>query len=167
MPPWCRANFQRREKTCGSTWGSLPLSTVGLEAVGGASMTLRFGSSLPQWSRRTSGQWTFLTYRRSVQGCSSCLASNHDQDDGGLNPGRQTRLADAGRHRDAGRTGKYVYKRRRRGACYAWNDGKCHATSCRFDHVCSRCHGDHKRAVCGSSELAIESGSGHVGQGGN
>ena len=110
---------------------------------------------------------TFLTYRRSVQGCSSCLASNHDQDDGGLNPGRQIRLADAGRHRDAGRTGEHVYKRRRRGACYAWNDGKSHATSCRIDHVCSRCHGDHKRALCGSSELAKESGSGHMGQGGN
>ena len=100
---------------------------------------------------------TFLTYRRSVQGCSSCLASNHDQDDGGLNPGRQARLADAGRHRDAGRTGEHVYKRRRRGA----------GTMCRFDQVCSRCHGDHKRAVCGSSELAKESGSGHMGQGGN
>ena len=41
-------------------------------------------------------------------------------------------------------------KRRRKGACFAWNDGNCGVAECHFDHVCSRCHGGHRRSACGS-----------------
>ena len=109
---------------------------------------------------------TFLTYRRSVQGCSGCLSSGQDNEE--CSGGRPSRLADAGRgHREPARWAEQGYKRRRKGACCAWNDGRCHSSSCRFEHVCSRCHGDHKRPMCSSGEIARESGSGQAGHGGN
>ncbi len=40
-------------------------------------------------------------------------------------------------------------KRRRVTACFAWNDGRaCVAIPCRFQHICSRCGGDHKKSAC-------------------
>ena len=46
---WCRADSQRKGKTCWFTWGLLRQSTAELEAAGGASMMLHFAISLPPW----------------------------------------------------------------------------------------------------------------------
>ena len=35
-------------------------------------------------------------------------------------------------------------RRRRRGACCAWNDGNCSRPYCCYDHVCLKCYGDHR-----------------------
>ncbi len=46
-------------------------------------------------------------------------------------------------------------KKKRRLACYAWNDGRpCVSLPCRFSHVCSRCGGDHARRSCHASEAS-------------
>ena len=39
--------------------------------------------------------------------------------------------------------GKAEERRRKRGACFAWNDGSCRLPYCRFEHVCSGCFGEH------------------------
>ena len=39
-------------------------------------------------------------------------------------------------------------KRVHRGACFNWNDTECARKNCPFEHVCSRCFGDHKRHEC-------------------
>ncbi len=40
-------------------------------------------------------------------------------------------------------------KRRRVISCFAWNDGRsCAAVPCRFQHICSRCGGEHKKPAC-------------------
>ncbi len=40
-------------------------------------------------------------------------------------------------------------KRRRVTACFAWNDGRaCVTIPCHFQHICSRCGGDHKKSAC-------------------
>ncbi len=40
-------------------------------------------------------------------------------------------------------------KRRREVACFAWNDGRpCAVIPCRFQHICSRCGGEHRKAAC-------------------
>ena len=36
-------------------------------------------------------------------------------------------------------------KRERTGPCYAWNEGRCSYSRCRYDHVCARCKGGHKK----------------------
>ena len=36
-----------------------------------------------------------------------------------------------------------------RGACFAWNDGRCSTPCCRFSHFCSRCgSSDHRKPQC-------------------
>jgi len=37
----------------------------------------------------------------------------------------------------------------KRGACFAWNDGRCSTYPCPYKHACSRHFGYHKRALCG------------------
>jgi len=39
-------------------------------------------------------------------------------------------------------------KRFKRGPCYAWNDGMCMAQQCQWEHVCSKCAGDHSGPMC-------------------
>ena len=41
-------------------------------------------------------------------------------------------------------------RQRKRGACFARNDGNCVLPYCCFDHVCSKCFGSHRRLVCQS-----------------
>ena len=90
---------------------------------------------------------TFLAYGGRSSFCSYCLAADHAQEDCALHPQRGVPVV---RFKEAGtpRLGDIRRKRPRRGACFAWNEGKCSAQYCRFDHVCSKCFGDHKRVVC-------------------
>ena len=46
-------------------------------------------------------------------------------------------------------------RRRRRGACYVWNDGNCSRPYCRYDHVCSKCYGDHRWSSCRSERQEV------------
>jgi len=46
-------------------------------------------------------------------------------------------------------------KRRRRGACYAWNDGNCSRPYCHYDHVCSKCYGDYRWPSCRSDRQEV------------
>ena len=54
-------------------------------------------------------------------------------------------------------------KKRRVAACFAFNDGRaCAATPCRYQHICSRCSGDHRRSACGyTGEGSLQSSSSH------
>ena len=101
-----------------------------------------------------------MAYGSVGQFCDSCLQTH------ALNPARVVqvvRLREPSReHREGGRTGEHSTKRRRRWACYAWND-RCSSSNCRFDHVCSRFHGEHKRPVYGGGEAAKERGSARAG----
>ena len=110
---------------------------------------------------------TFLANGIVGHFCGSCLQTNHSQEDCALNPARVVqvvRLREPSRERrEGGRTGEHSTKRRRRGACYAWNDGRCSFPNCRFDHICLRCHREHKRPVCGGGEAAKERGSARAG----
>ena len=97
---------------------------------------------------------SFLAYRSVARNCSYCLQADHHSGECALNPAFG-RLTARGREpiverREAGWSTDPA-KRRRRGACFAWNDGNCGVASCRFDHVCSRCHGGHRRSACGAS----------------
>lgn len=97
---------------------------------------------------------TFLAYGGWGLYCSHCLASDHAQEDCALHPQRAVPVV---RFRETvqiqredwkQRYGEPPRKRSKRGACFAWNDGKCTIPNCRFEHVCSKCSGDHRRALC-------------------
>ncbi len=43
-------------------------------------------------------------------------------------------------------------KKRKLMVCFAWNDGRvCASMPCRYQHVCSRCGGDHRKSACTSA----------------
>ncbi len=101
---------------------------------------------------------TFLAYGNRGQCCQMCMASDHTQDECALaqaknvsrgrplllEPGtRETRLKRWDGRRERGRT---------RLPCFAWNDGRCIHPHCKFDHICSRCFGNHKKSACKGRE---------------
>ena len=94
---------------------------------------------------------TFLAYRGRGQFCVRCMMSDHEQEDCALHPNRALPLVQL---RDLGvgpsRREEHEDPRRRaaRGACFAYNDGRCSSPYCRFEHVCSRCGGNHREAAC-------------------
>lgn len=95
---------------------------------------------------------TFLAYGGRGQFCARCMMSDHSQDDCALHPSRTLPMV---QFRDAMMAGpsrrEEVEPRRKprsRGACYAFNDGKCSSPYCRFEHICSRCGGNHRKSAC-------------------
>lgn len=95
---------------------------------------------------------TFLAYGGRGQFCVRCMMSDHGQEDCALHPNRALPMvqfkdfsAGPGRKEESS-----PRRRPSRGACFAFNDGKCLSPYCRFDHVCSRCGGNHKKAACRS-----------------
>ena len=58
--------------------------------------------------------------------------------------------------REGGRSGEHSTKRRRRGASYAWNDGRCSSPNCHFDHICLRCHSTRGQCVAVQGEGQCE-----------
>ncbi len=57
--------------------------------------------------------------------------------------------------------GEQRRRRGRRGACYAYNEGKCFLPYCRFEHVCSVCGGqDHRKSTCRSRGHRVPERSG-------
>ncbi len=95
---------------------------------------------------------TFLAYGGKGLFCSRCMASDHSQDECALHPNRDVPVVQiqerAGRWRKDEAQGEARRRRGRRGACYAYNEGRCPLPYCRFDHVCSLCGGDHRRTSC-------------------
>ena len=97
---------------------------------------------------------TFLAYGGRGLYCPHCLASDHAQEDCALHPQQAVPVV---RFRESGvglredwraKTLEPRRKRPRRGACFAWNDDRCTVQNCRFDHVCAKCSGDHRRSQC-------------------
>ena len=97
---------------------------------------------------------TFLSYGGRGLFYPHCLASDHGQEDCALHPQRAVPVV---RFKETGsglredwrpRTSEPRRKRPRKWACFAWNDGQCSLQNCRFEHVCSKCSGDHRRSQC-------------------
>jgi len=89
---------------------------------------------------------TFLAYGGRRQFCVRCMMSDHSQEDCALNPNRALALVQL---RDLGmgpgrREEQDPRQRSRRGAYFAFNDWRCSSPYYRFEHVCSRCGGNHK-----------------------
>jgi hypothetical protein len=102
---------------------------------------------------------TFVAYGGKGQCCPNCLLSDHTQDECAL---QSHKAAPGGRGESSGELGRSQDdrgRRRRKGACFAWNSGKCFLPYCRFDHVCSRCHGEHRKAAC-KWQVDVERGGG-------
>ena len=98
---------------------------------------------------------TFLAYGGKGQFCQSCMSSDHTHDECALHPKRSvpviqiTESARGAVKEDSRLPRGQERKRLARGACFAWNDGRCTTPLCRFSHVCSRCLSpDHKRPAC-------------------
>ena len=98
---------------------------------------------------------TFLAYGGKGQFCQSCMMSDHTHEECALHPNRAVpvvRIRESGGMgmREEARPSRGLERRRApRGACFAWNDGKCTGPYCRFSHVCSRCGSpDHRRPLC-------------------
>ena len=95
---------------------------------------------------------TFLAYRGRGQFCARCLMLDHAQEDCALNSHRVLPLVQF-RDLGAGPSRREEYEPRHqlsRGACFAFNNGKCSSPCCRFDHVCTRCGGNHRKSSCRS-----------------
>ena len=99
---------------------------------------------------------TFLAYGGKGQVCKECLSSDYSHDDCALHPSRSMPVVRVREARQASfpeepRPRGQDRKRGARGACFAWNDGDCTNSYCRYSHVCSRCgNGEHKRPMCRS-----------------
>ena len=91
---------------------------------------------------------TFLAYGGKGQFCTRCMMSDHSREECALHPNRAVPMV---QFREPSRREEVADPRRkrgRRGACYAFNDGKCSSQYCKYDHVCSHCGGEHKKAAC-------------------
>ncbi len=99
---------------------------------------------------------TFLAYGGRRQCCTHCMLSDHPTEECALHPGRdvpvvqiQDQYSKRARRPDgSGGSSDHLRRAGRRGACYAYNDGRCSLPYCRFEHVCSLCGGNHRRTAC-------------------
>ena len=111
---------------------------------------------------------TFLAYGGVRQKfCPECMLADHAQEECALNPSRATPgMQIQGVGAGSGRQKALDPMRRKReraGPCYAWNDGRCTFARCRYDHVCTRCGGEHKRGQC-KDGLGERRGPANLGQ---
>ena len=93
---------------------------------------------------------TFLAYGGGrAKLCPDCMMADHTREECALNPARSLPVVQMKEPEGRSRVpeGK-ARKRGRAGPCYAWNDGKCTYPQCRYEHVCSKCLGEHRRASC-------------------
>jgi hypothetical protein len=95
---------------------------------------------------------TFLAYGGRGKFCGTCMMSDHAQEECALNPTRALPIVQI-REQEGRRDTRGTDNRRQRGRrpgppCYAWNDGHCTYSNCRFEHVCSSCQGNHRRSAC-------------------
>ena len=98
---------------------------------------------------------TFLAYGGKGQFCQNCMLSDHTLEECALHPSRSVPVIRIGERTSEGSKEEVRMprgqERRRppRGACFAWNDGRCSTPYCRFSHFCSRCgSSDHRKPQC-------------------
>ena len=94
---------------------------------------------------------TFLAYGGRGQFCTTCMQPDHTAEECALHPSRAlpvVRVSEEPTERRSrpveARRGKSAGKR----PCFGWNDGQCSYQYCKYDHVCARCHGNHRREAC-------------------
>ncbi len=101
---------------------------------------------------------TFLAYSNRGQCCQTCMGSDHTQEECALFQaknavrGRQLVLEQGTRENKPRRWEGRRERGRARLPCFAWNDGRCVHPHCKFDHICSRCFGNHKKITCKGRE---------------
>ena len=107
---------------------------------------------------------TFVAYGGKGRSCSRCLMSDHTQEECALHQFLSQSANEGGKIELRKEPGKVEERPRlkRRGACFAWNDGNCRLPYCRFEHVCSKCYGNHRRDACRSRAEEGERGGGHL-----
>ena len=82
------------------------------------------------------------------------MASDHAQEECALHPNREVPVVQLQDHqlgrirREEQAFGDQRRRRGCRGACYAYNDGRCAIPFCLFEHIRSVCEGDHKKTAC-------------------
>ena len=96
---------------------------------------------------------TFLAYAGRSQFCPNCMLSDHTQEECALTPvprhGREPIRERQQRSPERAVRSPERRRRQKRGACFAWNDGRCpRVPYCPFDHVCSKCFGNHRGEMC-------------------
>jgi len=83
---------------------------------------------------------------------------DHGSEDCALNLGKNTSTRQATEPSD--RRPRWEPRRNKGGGkrpCFAWNEGRCSLPYCRFDHVCVKCYGNHRRDTC---RAKVNEGSG-------
>ena len=154
------ANTQRRLESCGPIKLRLSEKPRDAEGADGISAMQPFASKFCPLRRLISHShytpplsWLTQVYRSQFY--PNCMLSDHTQEDCALTPvPRNGREPMRKRHqRFPEWVGRFPERRRRRrqkqGACFAWNDGRSPlAPYYPFDHVCSKCFGNHRREIC-------------------
>ena len=96
---------------------------------------------------------TFLAYGGRGQFCTTCMQPDHTAEECALHPNRALPVVRVSEE-PAERRPRPTEARRGKGAgkrpCFGWNDGQCPYQYCKYDHVCARCHGNHRREACRS-----------------
>ncbi len=107
---------------------------------------------------------TFVAYGGKGRSCSRCLMSDHTQEECALHQFLSQSANEGGKIELRKEPGKVEERPRlkRRGACFEWNDGNCRLPYCCFEHVCSKCYGNHRRDACHSRAEEGERGGGHL-----
>ena len=132
-----------------------------MESGLGKFMTRHFATcqrwSQPIFSKLNQGLYstTFLSYGGKGQFFQGCLMSGHSHEECALHPNQAmtvVHVREAGGSRgkeDSWLSKGQECKKSRRGACFAWNDGRCRVPFCKISHICSRCGSwEHKRPLC-------------------
>ncbi len=92
---------------------------------------------------------TFAAHAGKGRSCGYCMLADHSQEECALRPQHTNRESSRREERrEPGKEREERGRQRRRGACFAWNDGNCALPYCRFEHVCSKCFGSHRRSAC-------------------
>ena len=92
--------------------------------------------------------------------CPDYMMADHAHEDCALHPNRSLPVVQMRDLEGRQRGQEPRRKRGRIGPCYAWNEGKCHYQQCRYEHLCSHCLGEHRKANCkwGGGERLREAG---------
>ena len=102
---------------------------------------------------------TFLAHRNRRQSCPNCMLPDHTWQECALHISRPAPATGvsirsyqekhtSSRYFGEKSRGEPRKKQFRRGPCFAWNDGMCTAQQCQWEHVCSKCDGDHRKPMC-------------------
>ena len=98
---------------------------------------------------------TFLAYGGKGQFCQSCMLSDHTLEECAFHPSRSVPVicigewSSKGNKEEARMPRVQECRRPPRGACFAWNDGRCSTPYCRFSHFCLRCgSSNHRNPQC-------------------